>query len=144
MYVMFAPPPAPAPGCDPARLDAAGVALLIDALGATSEWLAGSAYEILVTARDPDVGSRVAAGLAQMPADRRKNAAIVAIANDTDPPGAASRFLDHDDPALQSAAAAAAAMLAGHGGDPGSWAPVLARAGDEQAAAGQVPTGTAG
>ena len=92
MYVMFAPPSAPAPGCDPARLDAADVTLLIEALGATSEWLAASAYEILVAARDPDVGSRVAAGLAQMPADRRKNAAIVVIANDADPPGAAGRL----------------------------------------------------
>ena len=53
-----------------------------------------------------------------MPADRRKNAAIVAIANDADPPGAADRFLDRDDLALRSAAATAAVMLAGHGGDP--------------------------
>ena len=143
MYVMFAPPPAPGPGCDPARLDAADMTLLIDALGATSEWLAGSAYEILVAAREPDVGSRVAGVLAQMPADRRKNAAIVAIANDIDPPGVAGRYLDRDDPALRSAAAAAAEMLAGHG-DHGSWAPVLARAGDERAAAGQVSVGTAG
>jgi hypothetical protein len=142
MYVMFAPPPAPTPGCDPGRLDAADVTLLIEALGATSEWLAGSAYEILVAARDPDVGGRVAARLAQLPADRRKNAAIVAIVNDADPPGAADRLLDRDDPALRSAAADAAAMLAEHGGDPGSWAPVLARGG-EQAAAGQVSAGTA-
>ena len=82
------------------------------------------------------MGSRVTAGLTQMPADRRKNAAIVAIANDTDPPGAAGRFLNRDDPALRSAAAAA--MLSGRGGDPGSWAPALARAGDEQATARQV------
>jgi hypothetical protein len=36
---MFAPPLAPAPGCDPGRLDVADVTLLIEALGATSEWL---------------------------------------------------------------------------------------------------------
>jgi hypothetical protein len=144
MEVIFAPQPAPAPRSDPTRLDPADATLLIEALGATSEWLAESAYEILVAARDPGLGSRVAAVLAQMAAGRRKNAAIVAIANDTDPPGAARRFQDRDDPALRSAAAAAAAMLAGQGGDPGLWTPVLARAGDEQAAAGQVSAETGG
>lgn len=109
------PPPSPTPGCDLARLDAADVTFLIEALGATSERAAESAYEILMAGGDLDVGSRVAAGLAQMPADRRKNAAIVAITNDADPPAAAERFLDQDDPVLRSAAAAAAAMLAGRG-----------------------------
>jgi len=119
IYAIFAPPSSPAPGFDPARMDPADVTLLIKALGATSEWVAESAYAILMVARDPEVGSRVTAMLTQMPEDRRKNAAIVAIANDTDPPAAADRFLNHDDPALRSAAEATAAMLAGLGSDPG-------------------------
>jgi len=119
IYVMFAPAPWPAPGYDSARMDPADVTLLIEALGATSEWLAESAYELLVAARDPEVGIRVAAMLTQMPADRRRNAAIVAIANDADPSAAANRFLNRDDPALRSAAAAV--MSAGRGGgDPGT------------------------
>jgi len=147
MYVMFAPPSAPAPRCDPARLDPDDVNLLIEALGAASEWLAQIAYEILLPARNPDVARRVAAELPQMPADRCKNAVIITIANDADPSAAAGRLLDSEDPAVRPGVAAAAAMLS-ECGDAGAWAPVLARVGDDQAvleAAGkQVPAGTAG
>ena len=112
MSLMFVPPPAPPPRSDPARLDSEDVNILVEALGATSEWLAETAYGILLRARNPEVASRIATRLPQMPSDRRKNATIVAITNDPSPSAAAGRLIDSGDPATKSGAAAAVAMLA--------------------------------
>jgi hypothetical protein len=134
MEIIFAAMLAPPPECKPLRLDRDDMNSLVDALGATSEWLADVAYAILMPAHAPEVGSRVAALLPQIPSNRRKNPAIVAIANDSGPPAVARRLLDSNDPVTRLGAVVAVTALSCCG-DTGLWAPVLDRASrdDDQA-----------
>jgi hypothetical protein len=57
--VIFARPPTPAPELDPSRPDTADVEFLTGALGATSDWIADTAYRILLNARNPEAGESV-------------------------------------------------------------------------------------
>lgn len=125
--VMFAPPPSPAPAFDSTRLDNQDKDTLVKALGATSDWLAGIAYTLLLAAHDPVTGQRAADQIPHIPANRRENAAIVAVANDPSPPDAAMRVLDGAEPLARVGAAAAARILA-EGGETSAWTPLLARA----------------
>jgi hypothetical protein len=125
--VMLAPPLPPPPPCDIIRLGQDDITVLIDTLGVTSEWLADVACALLLTGRDPAIGQRVAELLPSLSAGRRRNAAVVVIANDPDPAGAAQRMLDSTDPPARVAAAIATGILAGRGSSE-SWAAVIARA----------------
>ena len=125
--MMFAPPPSPPPTCDPARLDTDDIAVLIEALGATSQWLADTACVILETAHDPAIGERAAALIPRISPDRRQHATHVAIANNLSPPTAAGRLLDSTNPLVRVGGAAAATALADDS-DAGPWTSVLARA----------------
>jgi hypothetical protein len=127
--VILAPPPSPPLACDIARLTKDEIGFLIEALGATSAWVAEVASRVLMQARDPAVGQAVAQ---RMPAgspdpSRRRNAAIVILANDPDPAREAHRMLDSGDPPIRVGAAAASRILAGHGGR-GPWNAVVTRA----------------
>jgi hypothetical protein len=126
--VMMAPPVSPPPACDITRLDEDDIAVLIDALEATSEWLADVACALLLTGRDPAIGQRVAGCHPGMSASRRRNAGVVVIANDPDPAGAAQRMLDSADPPTRIAAAIAPGILAGRSSSGETWAAVIARA----------------
>jgi hypothetical protein len=125
--IMFASPPSPPPPCDAARLDQDDVDVLMRALGATSEWLAVTACALLQPARDPAVGRRAAARIPQIPPNRRGNAVIVAVANDTSPLSATARLFESSDPPVRVGAIAAAKILAS-GDDAASWASILDRA----------------
>jgi NACHT domain len=125
--IMFAPSPSPPPACDPARLDPDDVDVLIEALGATSQWLADTACILLESAHDFAIGERAEARIPLIPPDRRQHATHVAIANNPSPPAAAGRLLDSRDPLVRVGAAAAASALADNG-DASPWTPVLARA----------------
>jgi hypothetical protein len=125
--VMFASPPSPAPSCDAARLDQDDVDILIQALGATSEWLSVTACALLQPAHNPAVGRRAAARVPQISPNRRGNAVIVAVANDPSPLSMAERLLDSSDPPVRAGAAAAAMMLADSDAA-ASWASILNRA----------------
>jgi Trypsin-like peptidase domain/NACHT domain len=125
--LMFAPPPAPLPACDASRLDQQDKDILIEALGATSDWLADIAYALLLPAHDPIMGQRAADHIRQILPERRADAAIIAIANHPCPPGAAARLLDGNDPPTRVGAASAANMLAASG-DAQAWTPVITRA----------------
>ena len=125
--VMFAPPPSLLPAFDSARLDDRDKDVLLDALGATSDWLAGIARALLLPAHDPMTGQRAADLIPNVPPSRREDVAIVAVANDPSPPDAAARLLGDVDPLVRAGAAAAAQMLA-NSGDAGTWTPVLTRA----------------
>jgi hypothetical protein len=144
IHLMLATRSTSAPVSESARLDAEDVSSLIAALGAASEWLAETAYTILLPAGHPEASRQLAARLSTMPAARHKNAAIIVIANDSSPPVAAVRLLDIGDPETRAGVAAAAALLAPHG-DAGSWNPVLTRIRDDQivpqAAGGHAPAG---
>lgn len=125
--VMFAPSLSPSPALDSARLDDQDKDVLIEALGATSDWLAGIAYTLLLPAHDPVAGQRSAGQIPRIPPNRRENAAMIAVANDPSPPDAAVRLLDGTDPLARVGAAAAAQMLA-DGGGAIAWAQLLTRA----------------
>jgi len=124
--VMFAPQSCSPSALDPDRLDHHDKNSLIKALGATSDWLANTACELLLSARDSSIGQQAADRIGELPPDRRTGATMVAIANDASPPEAASRFLDAGDPAVRVGAASVARMLAQHG-NAQAWAPVLDR-----------------
>lgn len=130
--VIFAPSSAPSPAYDAARIDPQDTNVLIEALGATSEWLSDIAREILATAANPLIAQRAAGRIPQIPPDRRPNAAVVAIANDPNPPEAAARLLGGKDPLTRVGAAFAAEILA-KSGSPEAWISVLlnARADDD-------------
>jgi len=125
--VMFAPRPYPSPALDTARLDRHDKDILIEALGAASDWLANTACDLLLSALDPSIGQQAADRIGEIPPSRRVGAAMVAIANDPSPPEAASRLLDAGDPLVRVGSATAARMLAQHGSTQ-AWASVLARA----------------
>ena len=125
--VMFAPPSSSPPALDSARLDNQDNDVLIEALGATSDWLAGIALTLLMPAHDPVTGQRVLDRIPHIPRNRRENAVMVAIANDPSPPDAAARLLNGADPLARVGAAAAAQMLAASS-DASAWTPVLTRA----------------
>jgi hypothetical protein len=127
--IMLAPPPPSSspPAFRAARLGDDDIDVLIDALGATSEWLSGVACAILRTAGEPAIGRRAADRAPHIPVYLRGNAVIVAVANDRNPLAAAELLLDGDDPPSRAAAAAAALLLSG-AADAESWKPVLDRA----------------
>lgn len=147
--VMFAPPPSSPPAFDSDRLDNQDKDTLVEALGATSDWLAGIAYTLLLSAHDPVVGQRAADQIPHIPANRRENAAIVAVANDPSPPDAAARLLDSAEPLTRVGAAAAAPILS-ESGDASTWTALLAQAAADDdltvrlaAGAGQPAAGNA-
>lgn len=125
--VIFAPPPSLRPELEPSRLDGSDIVVLINALGATSDWIAHTAYRILLNSRDPGVGQRILELIPGLPVSRRYKAAILAVTNDPNPPVAAARILDSDDPATRAGGAAAARMCAS-AGDAIPWTSVLDRA----------------
>ena len=125
--VMFAPPPSLPPAFDSTRLDSQDKDTLVEALGATSDWLAGIAYALLLSAHDPVAGQRAADQVPHIAANRREKAAIVAVANDPSPPDAVARFLDGAEPLTRVGAAAAARFLA-ESGDARAWTALIARA----------------
>ena len=67
MDVLFAPPPSSPPACDIARLGPGEVAVLVEALGARSGWIAEVACNLLLSAQSPQIGQLVAGHIAQMP-----------------------------------------------------------------------------
>jgi hypothetical protein len=77
---------------DAARLGPEDVNILVDALGAASEWLADTACTLLMPAGDPAIGQRAEARIPQIPPNRRQHAVIVAVANNSSPPDAAMRL----------------------------------------------------
>jgi hypothetical protein len=113
--VIFAPPPSPSPELEPSRLDSGNIDLLINALGATSDWIAHTAYRVLLNARDASVGARILELIPSFPIGRRYKAAILAVTNNPNPPQAAAGMLDSDDPATRAGVAAAARMYASEG-----------------------------
>jgi hypothetical protein len=114
------------PKCDPRRLDPEDVNILIE------RWAPHRSGSPKPPMRSCCPRTTGGGKLSRRPAldDRRKNAAIVAITNDPNPPAAADRLIDSADPAMKSGAATATAMLARHGGA-GSWAPMPTRVGDD-------------
>jgi len=127
MAVMFAPPPFPAPTPDVTRLGHDDYSELLAALSAESDWVANIACLLLATVHDPAIGQLVMKRLPSMPAAGRLRAALVVVANDPDPEGAAQDLLKGTDPTARSGAAAAALNMAGP--DPsGSWVAILQRA----------------
>ena len=109
--VISAPPPDPPPTCDTSRLDHQDTDTLLQALGAESEWLSDIACNLLRIACDPAIGLRAADRIPQVPPNRRANAAVVAIANNPDPPVAATRLLQAEDALVRAGAAFAARIL---------------------------------
>ena len=124
--VITAPLPSAPPRCDIARLDHADITILVDALGAESEWLADVACALLLTGRDASIATRVAQLPTRNPAARKRNTAIT-IANDPSPPEAALRALDSDDPAVRRAAPIVARIMTAPGHDSAPWMPVITR-----------------
>jgi hypothetical protein len=124
----FAPPPSPTAEPEPSRLDAADIEFLIGALAATSDWIADTAYRILLNACDPTVSERVAALAPGLAHGRRCKATIITIANHSRPPEAAARLLDNDDPTVRAGAATAARLYVSAVSPEPSWDTVLARA----------------
>lgn len=116
--LLLAPPPSPPSACDITSLPEDDMRILIDALGATSAWVAGVAAHVLMQARNPAVGQAVARCMPgnSPDASRRRNAAIVVLANDPDPARAAMRMLDGADQPARVGAAAACRVLAGRWG----------------------------
>lgn len=110
--VILAPPPSRNPELDPSRLDSSDMDLLINALGATSGWIAHTAYRILLNARDPAAGQHILELIPGLPIGRRYKAAILALANGPSPPEAAASMLDSSDPATRAGAAATARTYA--------------------------------
>lgn len=125
--VTFAPPPSPPPAFDAGRLEPGDVDVLMEALGAESEWISDTACAILRTAGDPVIGQRAADRALGVPPGSRCNAVIVAVANAPSPPVAAARLLETGDPPSRVGAAAAASLLSGIG-TADSWKPILDRA----------------
>ena len=126
--MVLAPPPLPPPACDVTRLAQGDIGFLIDALGATSAWVSEVACHVLMQARDPAVGGAVAQRMPDGPdPSRRRNAAIVIVANDPDSCPGGPALLDSGDPPVRVGAAAASRILAGHSGT-GPWDAVITRA----------------
>jgi hypothetical protein len=126
MAVMFAPP-FPAPMTDVTRLGHNDHNALLAALSAESDWVANIACSLLATVHDQAIGQLVMKQLPSMPAAGRLRAALVIVANDQDPEGAAHDLIEGTDPAARSGAAVAALNIAGP--DPsGSWTAILQRA----------------
>ena len=107
--VMFAPPPRPR--IDRVCHDDDDAGVLIDALGASSEWLASVACSLLLPARDPAIANQIAGRLSQMPANRRRDATIVLLANDDDAASLAEGLFCADDPPTRAGVAAASVVL---------------------------------
>lgn len=127
MAVMFALPPSPAPKPDIALLDQDDHAALLAALSAESDWVANLACSLLAIMHDPAIGQLAMKLLPSMSAAGRLRAALVVIANDSDPAGTAQDILNGADPAARSGAAAAALNIAGPNPS-GSWPAILRRA----------------
>jgi hypothetical protein len=126
--VVLAPPPSPPSACDITRLSQDDINLLIDDLGAKSAWVAEVAGHMLTQAQDPAIGRAIARRMPARTTDpsRRRNAAIVILANDPDPVREAERMLDGSDPPVRAGAAAACRIFAGESESP--WRAVIARA----------------
>ncbi len=69
--VILAQPPSPSPELEPSRLDSGDMDSLINALGATSGWIAHTAYKILLNARDPAAVQRILELSPGLPVGRR-------------------------------------------------------------------------
>jgi len=120
--------PSPSSACDINRVTREDIDVLIEALGAKSAWISEVASFVLIQARDQGLGQAVAMRLPGSSPDpsRRRNAAIVVLANDPDPVYKAQRMLDSTDSPVRIGAAAACRVLANHNGE-GSWDAVIAR-----------------
>jgi NACHT domain len=124
--IIFSAPPA-RPTINVTHLDTQDKEFLLEALGAASDWLASIAREFLLDLDDPEIGERAAKRVGNLAANRRSNAVLVSVANDSSPADAASRFLDSSDPPVRAGAATAARMLA-QADTAQPWADILMRA----------------
>jgi hypothetical protein len=122
--VIVAPPPASPALCHASRLGQDDIGALIDSLGAASDWLATVACTVLEPAHDPRIAQMLLARLPQMRPNRRRIAAIVLLANDSNILGRAALLLSADDPPIRAGAAAVAATL-GRCDAAGPWAKLL-------------------
>jgi hypothetical protein len=108
------------------RLDKADIRALTDALQARSEWITDVAAALLLDTRDISTARNAASLKAVDPAGQTRKHAVM-IANGENPPEAALRALDGDDPAPRIAAAIAARAASFKDPTDRAWNRVIAR-----------------
>ena len=126
---LLAPPPSPPAACLLTRLTQVDIDILIDALGVGSAWIADIAGYVLTQGRDQSIAEAVASRMPGNSPDsiRRRNTAIVVLANTADSAREADSMLNSADPSVRAGAAVASRLLA-ECGSGGPWEPVIARA----------------
>ena len=111
LELILTTPPGQIPEIHGARPSPKTQGVLVGLLSARSDWIADTSCDMLRGTRSESLHEQLLAALAQLPAPRRRNAAITAITAARNPIQAAAALLDQPDPAARAGAARLLGLL---------------------------------